>query len=337
MSTPPFDRVVIVGLGLIGGSLAHVLAPHMRVVGVDADAATCKAARRDGIEVVADVRDAAGSGALVVVAVPVPYVAEVFAHLAGCEVQLVTDVASVKQPVVDAARQASLRFVGGHPMAGRELSGYGAASDSLFSGARWALCLDAGARVRDALDIAAVVLATGASVVPTVAAEHDRTVAIVSHLPHVLAAVLASAAGDASTRDLAFGLAAGSFRDGTRVARSPADFWAGISVENAANLAGIVRDSGAAFLQLADALEADDRAGVAAFFARGVQGRIEFERRTALPTTLTIDNADIERDDGSVRDTLLALGRRGGYVTHIEQSADAMMLRARVPEAAVGQ
>jgi prephenate dehydrogenase len=334
VNADPFDRVVIVGLGLIGGSLAHVLMPHLRVVGVDADPPTCDAARSDGIDIVADVRDAAGSGALVVVAVPVPHVGGVFTQLGECEGQLVTDVASVKEPVVDAARRSSLRFVGGHPMAGREISGYAAATDSLFSGARWALCLDPDASVSDALDIAAVVLATGASVVPTVAADHDRTVAIVSHLPHVLAAVLAGEAGADTTRDLAFGLAAGSFRDGTRVARSPAEFWAGISVENAANLASIVREAGAMFAQLADALDAGDRSAVTTFFARGVHGRVEFERRTALPTTLTIAPADVARDDASVRDTLLDLGRRGGYVTHIERGADALMLRARVPEAA---
>ena len=68
-----------------------------------------------------------------------------------------------------------------------------------------------------------------------------------------------------------------------------------------------------------------------------MRGRVGFERRTALPTTLTIANSDIERDESSVRDTLLGLGRRGGYVTHIERGADALMLRARVPEGAVEQ
>src|SRR5579871_3971429 len=101
--TNAFDRVAIVGLGLIGGSLAHVLAGHHRVVAVDTDADTCRAARSDGFEVVGDVRDVAGAGALVVVAVPVPAVADVFGALAGCDDTLVTDVASVKQPVVAAA------------------------------------------------------------------------------------------------------------------------------------------------------------------------------------------------------------------------------------------
>ncbi len=269
MSSPAaFDRVVVVGLGLIGGSVAHALASRWRVVGVDVDAPTCADARADGIETVDDVRDAAGPGALVVVAVPVPCIGDVFAALAACECRLVTDVASVKQPVLDSARRASLRFVGGHPMAGRELAGYRAASDSLFEGARWALCLDPGTAVQDMLDVATLVLGTGASVVPTVAAEHDRAVALVSHLPHVLAAALAAAAGDDTTSALAFGLAAGSFRDGTRVARSPAPFWAGIAGENAENLGAVVRDVAGAFGALAGALDTHDRAVLEAFFAR---------------------------------------------------------------------
>ena len=329
---PTFDRVVIVGLGLIGGSLAHVLSPDQRVVAIDVDGATRDAARADGIEVVDDVRDAAGPGALVVVAVPVPWVGAVFAKLEACSGTLVTDVASVKRPVLEAARASRLRFVGGHPMAGRELAGYAAASDSLFSGARWALCLDGATSVRDMLAVAEVVLRTGASVVPTTAADHDRAVALVSHLPHVLAAALAGSAGSDSTRELGFGLAAGSFRDGTRVARSPAAFWAGIADENGENLAAIVRSIGAEFAALADWLDRHDREAVESFFARGVRGRVEFERRTALPTTFTIADAELERDPEALSERLLSLGRRGGYITHIERRSDELMLRARVPD-----
>jgi len=104
MSAPTaVDRVVIMGLGLIGGSLAHVLAPHCRVIGIDVDAATRAAARADGIDLVDDVRDAAGPGALVVIAVPVPHIGAVCAQLTDCDNTLVTDVASVKTPVLAAA------------------------------------------------------------------------------------------------------------------------------------------------------------------------------------------------------------------------------------------
>jgi prephenate dehydrogenase len=327
------DRVAVVGLGLIGGSVAQVLAPNFRVVGVDTDPATCAAARADGIEVVDDVRDVAGAGALVLVAVPVTGIATVFEGLRDCRGTIVSDVASVKQPVVDAARTSALRFVGGHPMAGRELAGYEAAGDSLFSGARWALCLDPPAALADVLDVAAVVLATGAGVVPTLAAEHDRAVAVVSHLPHVLAAALAGRAAEGDGRDLAFGLVAGSFRDATRVARSPAKFWAGIAGENAPNLSGVVREMAGALDGFADAVDGHDERAVETFFARGVAGRIELEQRTADATTLTFRDADIADEASTARDELLAVGRRGGYVTHIERRDGATTIRARVPAA----
>jgi prephenate dehydrogenase len=270
-----------------------------------------------------------------VVAVPVTAIRDVFAALATCDGSLVTDVASVKQPVLEAAARERLRFVGGHPMAGRELAGYAAASDSLFSGARWALCLDDGTDVGDALAVADLVLATGAGVVPTTAVEHDRAVAVVSHLPHVLAAALAGRVIDDTTRDLAFGLAAGSFRDGTRVARAPAAFWAGIVDENAAHLTEVVRDVQATLQQLAAALEAHDHGAVESFFARGVRGRVELETRTATATTLDLPGLG-DPSDNRARDALLALGRRGGYLTHIERAGDpghATTVRARVPGA----
>src|SRR5439155_13282576 len=114
------------------------------------------------------VAGAVGDAQVVIVAVPVDAMAATFAAVAPAvrPDAVVTDTASVKGPIVAAARAARLRFVGGHPMAGRETSGYGAATGSLFGGARWALCLEADTRVDDLLRIASVVHAVGAGVVP---------------------------------------------------------------------------------------------------------------------------------------------------------------------------
>ncbi len=329
-TTTPFDRVVVVGLGLIGGSLAQVLAPHVHVVGVDIDAATRAVAFADGIEVFDEVGPAVAANALVVVAVPVTEMAAVFDELGGYGDIVVTDVASVKQPVVDLARRAKLQFVGGHPMAGREVAGYGAASDSLFSGARWALCIEPATALADVFAVAEVVLATGAAVVPTLAVDHDRAVAGVSHLPHVVAAALAGRSADDRARELLLALAAGSFRDATRVARSPAKFWAGIVGENASNLTGVVRDFAAELAAVADAIERQDRETVEAFFDRGVRGRVELEQRTAVATTFEIATADLERT--STASDLVALGLRGGAITRLERTASGFVVHARVPE-----
>jgi prephenate dehydrogenase len=107
-------------------------------------------------------------------------------------------------------------------MCGTERTGHTATDPELFRGARWAVCLEDDTELPRWLRVAEVALAVGAEVVPATAAEHDAAVAAVSHVPHLLAAALAAAAGEAGP--LALALAAGSFRDGTRVAGSDPAF-----------------------------------------------------------------------------------------------------------------
>jgi prephenate dehydrogenase len=160
---------------------------------------------------------------VVVLAVPLPAMSSALEDLPFDPQSTVTDLGSVKQPVLDSVGAVhGGRFVGGHPMCGTERSGHAAVDPSLFTGARWALCLEPGTDVRRWLRVAEIALAVGAEVVPTTAAEHDDAVAAISHVPHLLAAALAAAAGTAGP--LARTLAAGSFRDGTRVAGSDPAF-----------------------------------------------------------------------------------------------------------------
>jgi prephenate dehydrogenase len=210
----PRPPVGVVGLGQLGGSLAAALVAAGREVrGWDVDPAARDAAAARGVTVS---RELTG---VVVLAVPLPATAAALDGLDVDPAATVTDVGSVKEPVL-ASVGAALggRFVGGHPMAGTERSGHAATDPALFRGARWALCLEPGTELPRWLRAAEVALDAGAEVVPVTAAEHDAAVAAVSHVPHLLAAALAAAAGEAGP--LALALAAGSFRDGTRVAGS---------------------------------------------------------------------------------------------------------------------
>jgi prephenate dehydrogenase len=210
--------VGVVGLGQLGGSLAAALVGAGREVrGWDVDPAAREAAAARGVRVT---RELTG---VVVLAVPLPATAAALDGLDVDPAATVTDVGSVKEPVL-ASVGAALggRFVGGHPMAGTERSGHAATDPGLFRGARWALCLEPGTDLRRWLRAAEVALDAGAEVVPVTAAEHDAAVAAVSHVPHLLAAALAAAAGEAGP--LALSLAAGSFRDGTRVIGSDPAF-----------------------------------------------------------------------------------------------------------------
>jgi prephenate dehydrogenase len=212
--TLPRPPVGVVGLGQLGGSLAAaLLAAGREVRGWDADPAARDAAAARGVTVT---RELAG---VVVLAVPLPATAGALDGLDVDPDATVTDVGSVKAPVLAAVGPAlGGRFVGGHPMAGTERSGHAATDPALFRGARWALCLEPGTELPRWLRAAEVALDAGAEVVPATAAEHDAAVAAVSHVPHLLAAALAAAASEAGP--LALALAAGSFRDGTRVAGS---------------------------------------------------------------------------------------------------------------------
>jgi prephenate dehydrogenase len=217
MPTMPAPPVAVVGLGQLGGSLAAALAAAGREVsGWDVDPAAREAAAARGVTITQEM------GGVVVLAVPLPAMNTALEGLMIDPDATITDLGSVKRPVV-ASLEAAFggRFVGGHPMCGSERSGHTAVDPTLFTGARWALCLEPGTELPRWLRVAEVALAVGAEVVPVTAVEHDDAVAAISHVPHLLAAALAAAA---ATSPLALALAAGSFRDGTRVIGSDPAF-----------------------------------------------------------------------------------------------------------------
>jgi prephenate dehydrogenase len=215
MPAPP---VCVVGLGQLGGSLAAALVAGGReVTGWDVDPAARDAAAARGVRIGRDL------GGVVVLAVPLPAMTGALEGLDVDPAATVTDLGSVKTPVLAELGPAlGGRYVGGHPMCGTERSGHEATDPALFTGARWALCLEPDTELPRWLRVAEVALAAGAEVVPATAAEHDDAVAAVSHVPHLLAAALAAAAGEAGP--LALALTAGSFRDGTRVIGSDPGF-----------------------------------------------------------------------------------------------------------------
>ncbi|WP_084796288.1 prephenate dehydrogenase [Pseudonocardia asaccharolytica] len=218
--------VCVVGTGLIGGSLLRAAEKAGREVwGTSASEPTAAAARADGFAVTTDLdaalHRAAAADALVVLAVPLPAVPDVLRRIdAVAPVIRLTDAVSVKVAVAGAvARHAPrARYVGGHPMAGTAESGWAAGNASLFNGAAWVVAADDGLDLEVWADVAELAWACGAHVVPAAADEHDLAVARISHLPHLLAAVLAAVGAGRPGGDLPLALAASSFADGTRVA-----------------------------------------------------------------------------------------------------------------------
>ncbi|GGP36815.1 prephenate dehydrogenase [Saccharothrix coeruleofusca] len=302
--------VCVVGLGLIGGSVLRAAVAAGRTAwGATASAEDAGLAGADGFDVV-DLAEALGrareSDALVVLAVPLPAVEEVLRRLPP-DVRL-TDVVSVKGPVADLVRRSapSARYVGGHPMAGSADSGWAAGEAGLFAGAAWVVTAEDDADLEVLGDVLRLALDAGAHVVPTTAAEHDAAVARVSHLPHLLAAVLASVGADGGP--LALALAAGSFGDGTRVAGTRPELVRAMCEGNRVALLAAVDDAlgrlGAARGSLAST------GGLAKTIDAGHAARAALvERQRAELTEVTVDL-------GSPRalEALRALGSRGGRV-----------------------
>ncbi|SNR93583.1 prephenate dehydrogenase [Blastococcus mobilis] len=283
--TMPAPPVGVVGLGQLGGSLAAaLLAAGRPVAGWDVDPAARDAATARGVQITTEL-----SG-IVVLAVPLPAMATALDELTVDPAATVTDLGSVKRPVLHALGDAlGGRFVGGHPMCGTERSGHDAVDPGLFSGARWALCLEPDTELPRWLRVAEVALDVGAEVVPVTAAEHDDAVAAISHVPHLLAAALAATAGQAGP--LALALSAGSFRDGTRVIRSDPAFVTAMVEGNAGATAGALARVQEQLARPWPDLVADGHAVVT---------RQEGRRTVRVP----LDRA-----------ALLALGRAGGAVT----------------------
>ena len=224
-----------IGLGLIGGSIAKVLHrkhPRYRLIAYNRTKASLIAALADGvINEATDTIDAAFSECdYVFLCLPVSLNIQLLPRIAAIvpEECIITDVGSVKSTIHEAVKQNGLegRFIGGHPMAGSEKTGYGASSDRLLENAYYMITPTAFTKQEKIDDY--VQLAKDMDAIPMVLdyREHDRATAAISHLPHVLAYALVNQVQTSDNQDgLMRKIAAGGFRDITRIASSSPDMW----------------------------------------------------------------------------------------------------------------
>lgn len=311
--------VAVVGLGLIGGSLALSLVAHGTAVSAyDVDGATRRRAAANGLQAV-DSLDALLSGltsdAVVVLAVPLPGLPDVLSTVARHDGPTITDTTSVKGAVLAAARAAGVadRYVGAHPMAGTAASGFAAASVGLLDGARWVVTLEPDTDTARWCAVADLVCRARGRAVPMTSADHDRAVAWVSHLPHVVAEALAARADPRYQV-----LAAGSFRDATRVAGTRPELVEAMLTGNADAAA----DAADALAEILRQTATDLRAGLGLteLIADG-----HAARRSLDTPPLTVE-VSLDRTSPTLAADLLALGSAGGWVEAVGPT-----LRARRP------
>jgi prephenate dehydrogenase len=303
--------VCVLGLGLIGGSIMRAAAAAGRdVFGYNRSVEGAQGARSDGFDATTDLTDALtranNSNALIVLAVPMPALPSMLAHIRELAPDCpLTDVTSVKGAVLDAVTAAGLqkRFVGGHPMTGTEQSGWVAGQAGLFIRTPWVISVDDNVDPTVWSMVMRLALDCGALVVPAKSDEHDAAAAAISHLPHLLAEALAVTAAEVP---LAFALAAGSFRDGTRVAASPPDLVRAMCESNSGQLLPALDQVIALLGRARDSLAC--RNSVAELVEAGHAARTRYDSFPRSDVFAVVIGADNWREE------LAAAGRAGGVI-----------------------
>lgn len=322
----PFERVAILGLGLMGGSLGMALKSVDRwgqeggpvVVGWNRTVERTQEALDRGIIDVAvtDVAEAAAGADLIVVATPVSTVADIVIAAAGASAPgaVITDVGSVKREIVTAVEEdlgGACYFVGGHPMCGSELAGLNAARADLYEGATWVLTPTSHTHHVAFKRLQQLIRGLGARVLTVDPESHDEFVAVVSHLPHLTAAALLNvAAGQAAEAGGLLQLAAGGFRDVTRIASGSPALWADICT---ANRAAITSSLDALIGQIQDLRSAISR-GNSAEVSELLTGAREM--RAALPVPKAVD--------ASLREVVVPVPDRPGILAEVSTIAGRM-------------
>ena len=281
------NRLCIIGVGLIGGSLALAL-KKAQAVGEIVGFGRNQENLQTGVELgVIDrfethLADAVAGCDVVVLATPVGSMGTLFKQLAPIidDKLIITDVGSTKASVVAAAAEAfgsiPPKLVPGHPIAGTEKSGVSAAFDSLYQGRRVLLTPLEQTDPQAVATVQALWEAAGAEVESMSVAHHDDVLAATSHLPHVLAFALVDALAKLDEKAEVFRYAAGGFRDFTRIASSDPTMWSDICAANSEALKTALGHFRDALDELSVAIEANDRERLFIIFERAKQARDAF-------------------------------------------------------------
>lgn len=316
------NTVGIIGLGLIGGSLARCLAERgIRVVAWNHRPHPYAQAEADGIfckSTLAELMDAEPD--VVVLCNPLKAMPAMLDSLAPLMVEhprtTITDVGSVKGMVREQVEAAGLGecYVGAHPMAGNELSGWQAADPHLYDDALWAVTVDSATNYQRFLDVAALITkGVGNRLIVLDDETHDKAAAMISHMPHVVSTALINELSAYPDRNIAAALAAGCWRDMTRVALTDPDRTRAMVEEDALNVEALLRRMAKRLTDMADQLHDGDETDVIRFFAEGSPFR---QYKSALThasdgAAESLPERELTVPESGWQQTLLFSARRG--------------------------
>jgi len=296
---PKFEKIAVVGIGLIGGSLAAAFKksePGLKITAVDRSAESIKKAEKIGIidQGFTEIKDNLKDQDLIFIAVPVAAIPAVIREIneGSSARQLIVDAGSTKKEIMlqaaEILKESQKIFIGGHPMAGSHKSGIDWHDPKLFEGAPFILCprlkggnqlsenslkalnqvseSDLEIELLDALK--ALIEKIGARVHIISAAEHDRCTAYLSHLPHLLSSALVNLSEQQNFESEFFELSGSGYRDMTRIAGSSPKLWQDIILSNRSNLAELISDYILELKELQSDLENNEQNKVYEFLAR---------------------------------------------------------------------
>ncbi|PYI54907.1 prephenate dehydrogenase [Paenibacillus flagellatus] len=313
-------KVAIFGVGLMGGSLALCFKgkPGIRVAGHSNNPAQVEKYLKRGVvdEASTSMQEVAEDADFIFLCTPVGSLEPYLDKLLRCKLKpgcIVTDVGSTKSSITKYARSKAVpyvHFIGGHPMAGSERSGVEAASSHLYENAYYVLTPD-DATPAEAYDrLVELLRHTRAHIVRVDADRHDEIVGAISHLPHVIAVALVNQVAGYNERDgLYQSLAAGGFRDITRIASSHPDMWRDILLNNREVVLALLRDWNAEIAKFADMLERSDGDGIVREFKRAGAFRSQLpERRKGVITSIYDVYVDVPDHPGIIGQIATLLG-----------------------------
>jgi prephenate dehydrogenase len=308
-------RANVAGLGLIGGSIALALRGRgWHVTGDDLDpghverAVTMSAIHQGGVDPDAEIT---------FVATPVLAVVDRVKRALAETSGLVTDVGSVKNGIVAAIDDP--RFVGGHPMAGSELDGFDGADASMFEGAVWVLTPTPATGDHTFSAVAAIVSELGAEVVALPADRHDQVVAVISHVPHLAAATLMGLASDRAEEHAALlRLAAGGFRDMTRIASGHPSIWLDICAENRPAILSALDGLIGGLSSMRDVVDRDDRPALLQRLQHAREARANLPSRVTQPSDLAEVRIPIPDRPGAAAEVFTLAAELGVNIASFE-------------------
>ncbi len=308
-------NITVIGLGLIGGSLALAfkeLSGDISVTGYDVISDTLSIAKyRNIIDKIAEGYDDAVIDAdLVVIATPISRIIDVVQHIKEHlkKGAIVTDVGSAKEKIVNEVNNIipqDIIFIGGHPMAGSENEGVLSARPDLFKNAFYILTPTEKTKTEPLVSLHALLAAIGSKVISISPREHDEVVSLISHLPHILSTNLVDLVGNEQIelRNL-FKLCAGGFRDMTRIAASNPKMWLDITLENKNEIIKSIDKYMSVLLKFRQNLEKEDREYIKEHYNRAKEARLNIPKY-------------VEKDISNLYELMIAIPDRRGVLSEI--------------------